>query len=559
MDKPTDFVTDRFELPAAIPEGERNNTFYKYACSLWAQDFDESDIETELLRANAQQPHPLPDREIHQVVSHVVTDYPRGLSADYEAKRKERKAAATAGNPLDGVKRNDIALGQKFAEQYRDRLRYVPEAGGWFAWDAQAGHWLTKTQGGEGIANMLLKEFVTSLCKQAATIADDDERNTVMKATTKYNDARKRHALLRDCQGEFNTSIKEFDADLNLFNVQNGTIELSPFKFREHRAADLITKQAGCAYQEGKHSKLWADFLNDTFKGSPEVIPFIQRRLATALAGDTSLECFYIFYGEPRTGKSSLVEAVKHAFGDYATTADVATFREGNRAAGGTSSDIAELNGARLVDVPEPPDQMFLAVDFVKRITGGDMLTGRPLFGNQFNFTPHCVIVINTNFLPNVKDQTIFASDRCVIVPFANVRPVDKRDTDLKARLQSPDNLSAVLNWLLAGLNLNETMGNAQPPEVCKQEAAKYAGESNRLALFIEEECDTGEGCREDGTLLYSRYKDWCTECGYKPFARNRFFRALENRPGVTNAGRTTIGHKQVRNGFTGITLNKAR
>lgn len=558
MDNATGLVTSRFELPAAIPEGERNTTFFKFACSLWAQGVDHASIEAELLQANSQQPFPLPENEILQVVRHVVSDYPQGLSPSYEAMRSERKADI-AHDPLDGVKRNDIDLGQKFAELYRDRLRYVPEAGGWYAWDAQKGRWLTKEQGGEGIAKMLMKDYVTGLCKQAATIDDDEMRDKVMKATAKYNDARKRAALLRDCTGEFNTSIKEFDADLNLLNVKNGTIELSPFKFREHRAADLITKQAGCAYQEGKHSKLWTDFLNDTFKGSPEVIPFIQRRLATALAGDTSLECFYIFYGEPRTGKSSLVEAVKHVFGDYANTAEVATFREksnSSRAAGGPSPDIANLNGARLVDVPELPDQMFLAVDFVKRITGGDMLTGRPMFGSVFNFTPHCIIVINTNFLPNVKDQSIFASDRCVIVRFPNVRPYDDRDTDLKARLQSPDSLSAVLNWLLAGLSMNETMGTAELPEVCREEAAKYASESDRLALFIDEMCDTGEDCRDDGTNLYAAYKAWSVECGYGSWGRSRFYRELAKRPGIANAGRIKIGRKQVRNGFTGITLS---
>lgn len=560
MGESLDTVTQTFELPLDIPEGERHNTYFKFTCSLWSQSEDEAEITRIVLDENASRSNPLPERELLDIVKDVTTRYPQGLSPEYETKRKEGKEAAKkAKTAFDGVYINDIDLSKKFGEMYHDHLRYVPEVNGWYAYSKKQGRWLTKEHGGEGIAAQLMKEFIEKLCKAVASepIDDDDgkEKSSRMKAAGSYRSAAKRRNLLTDSKGELQASITEFDNDYNLLNVKNGTIELHPFKFREHRAADMITKQAGCDYIEGKHCPEWVSFLNETFAGRPEVIPFIQRRLAMCLSGDTSLECFYIVYGEPRTGKSTLVETVKTAMGDYSTTAEASAFKETKTRSEGATPGVAKMKGARLVDCPELPQNMHLDVAFVKRITGGDVITARFLNENQFDFRPRCTIVINTNHLPNVTDQTIFSSDRCVLIRFPNVKPKSERDGKLKDRLQTQEALSGVLTWLVDGHKFNLAHGSPSVPEVCEKDAAQYATESDRLGNFIEDCCERKQECKEPGSKLYSAYKNWCEECGYISLSRNRFFKELAQRRDIVKLENVYIGKQKHRVAFENISL----
>lgn len=553
-------LLERYALPSCVPQGERNNALYKYACSLWAQDYSEAELEAALMDANATHCSPaLPDREVMGIASHVVQDYPRGLSPEYAAKRTEhRTAAATSlskSSLFEGVGINDRELSHVFAELYRDRLRYVNEAKGWYAYDGK--RWLTNTQGGDGKADLYIKDFVKQLQAYTVTIADDEKRAAAQKAAYKYNEHRKRVGLLEDCKGELSESILAFDANTNLLNVKNGTLELRPFAFREHRAEDLITKLAGCSYDPEANAQEWETLLNRTFAGVEDLKLFLQARLAMALAGDTGLECFYILYGEPRTGKSTFTETIKAVFGDYATTAQPATFAKAPRAAQQASPDIAALLGARFVVCPEPNEDMTLSADFLKQVTGNDTITARQLHGNPFSFQPCFILVFNTNYLPQTNDRTLFTSGRVNVVLFPNVVPEEERDPQLKRRLFSEGTKSAVLNWLLRGLQVQDSFKPPVPMSV-RKEVAKYESDSDRIGLFIEESCLLGTTSEylESGAALYDHYKEWCTENGYYPLSSTKFYNQLQRRKGISfTKKRTVLRGQQLRNVFSGIRL----
>lgn len=550
-------VNDRFVLPSSISEGGRNNTLYKYACSLWAKDFNESALEDELLSANATVcTPPLPEAEVRDIVKHVVQDLPRGLSPEYASKRVERIAEAILSDSktalFAGVGINDRELSKVFADLYRDRLRYVNEANGWYAYNGK--YWLTNKQGGDGIASMLIKDFVAQLQAYTATISEDEVRTAAQKEARKYNDHRKRVGLLEDCKGELSETITAFDTNTNLFNVKNGTIELRPFKFREHRAEDLITKVAGCAYMADANTADWEGLLSRTFEGHEELRRFLQVRLAMALAGDTGLECFYILYGEPRTGKSTFTETIKSTLGDYATTAQPSTFAKSTRNSQQASPDYAALFGTRFVVCPEPNEDMVLSADFLKQVTGNDTITARHLHGEFFNFRPCFILVFNTNYLPQTTDRTLFTSGRVNVVPFLNVVPEGERDSKLKKRLECEETKSAVLNWLLQGLQVQDAFNPPIPKRVL-HEVARYKEDSDRLGMFVDELCEEGaEGYLQDAKSLYEAYTGWCTEVGIYPVARSKFINQMQRR-GYHLTKRTTFNGVQVRNVFSGIRL----
>ena len=85
----------------------------------------------------------------------------------------------------------------------------------------------------------------------------------------------------------------------------------------------------------------------------------------------------------------------------------------------------------------------------VKNMTGNDTLNARFLHENSFDFEPQFKIYINTNYLPDVTDMTLFSSGRILIIPFDRHFEEWEQDKTLKETFRKPEVQSAILNWLI--------------------------------------------------------------------------------------------------------------
>lgn len=544
-----------FELPDTIAEGARNDTLMRYACSLQARGRDDDEIMRLIMEANGSRcASPLSEGEVKQIVKNVTSRYVKGVSRDYRKDvppTSENGACAFERLLTEGV--NDRVLSRVFGDMYRPRLRWVCEAKSWFTYDGA--RWADGSSGGKELAERLMKDFVERLCRWACSIEDPDKRSTVMKEAAKYNAENKRRHLLEDSHEALSAHISDFDTDKNLFNVKNGTLELRPdFKFRLHDPADMITKVAGCDYDPNAGYGEWLEFLDRTFEGREDVIPFLQQRMGLALAADTSLECFYIVIGATRTGKSTFCEAVANVFGGYAKTADPATFYCAKRNGGGATPDLVAFRGARFLTVPELPERMPLDIALMKRMTGGDLLNVRDNYKGYFEYRPDCAILINTNFLPTLSDNTLFTSDRIVVIPFRNKVSEGARDRGLKERMKEGGYKSGVLNWLLDGLKQYGLFA-MDVPQTCRDEVEAYRDNTDVLGEFIEECCEWSEGAKTKGNDIYTRYSEWSREGGYGTLSARSFYDKLRDKGVRIHRGVPDGGRAQVRNCVHGLTV----
>ena len=545
-----------FELPDTIAEGARNDTLMRYASSLQAKGRDDDEIFNRVMDANRNRcVSPLCDAEVIRIVENVTSRYEKGPSEAYREVRAGRRDFETSSFDClltEGV--NDRVLSRVFGDMYRSRLRWVCEASSWFTYDGT--RWVDGSSGGKELAERLMKEFVERLCRWACSIEDPEKRTAVMKEAAKYNGESKRKHLLEDSHEALNAHIADFDTDKNLFNVKNGTLELRPdFTFRPHDPADMITKVAGCDYDPDAGYGEWLEFLGSTFEGREDVTPFLQQRMGLALAADTSLECFYIVVGATRTGKSTFCETVASVFGSYAGTADPATFYCCKRSGGSATPDYAAFRGARFITVPELPERMPLDIAFVKRLTGGDVIRARKLHQESFEFRAECASLINTNYLPTLSDNTLFTSDRIVVVPFRNKVPEAARDHGLKERMKEGRYKSGVLNWLLDGLKQYEAFRMDVPP-TCRDEVAAYRENADVLGEFIEECCELDGGAKTKGHDIYARYSEWSKERGYGTLSERSFYDKLRDMNVTVKRGVPDAGRAQVRNCVFGLTVS---
>lgn len=566
MDKAV--LQNRYELPGYIAEGGRNDELYRYACSLWAQGRSESDLETMLMEANAAHcSPPLPDREVASIVANVTRSYPQGLSPEYEAKRAEGAGAQGKRGEgkkydlkrLEGLaygKCNDLWLGRRFAKLNKDGLVYVPEQKSWGVFTGTV--WEIST-GAECKAGLLIDSFIDEVVNFAFEngwdLIEISRNKTALSYATAYQAHGKRKNLLEECKKHLAKSVLDFDTDLNLLNVKNGTIELDTLTFREHRASDFITMVANCSYDESAQNPLWVSFLSDTFEGNDEVLRFLQARMGLALTGHTGSACFYIIFGKPRAGKSTLVEAVLCVLGDYAGTIEVKAFTkdsQGNE----TGHELHRIKGKRLIIGSEFDPSHAIEAQTLKRITGGGEVKARPMYSVAYYYRPTYYIFFDTNYKPQVWDETIFTSGRLKILPFTHPRPEGERDGDLPRKLVASEECkSAILNWLIDGLRLYRAFDPAEP-EASKQLLQTYIADNDIVGSFIEDCCAVSNELKNPypGIYIYTEFKSWAETHGIRPYSAKVFYDRLEVVEGISRVrerrstpwGRTT-------NTFTGI------
>ena len=198
----------------------------------------------------------------------------------------------------------------------------------------------------------LCKAFVRSLEEYALSFHEDDEVFAIYMG--KLKNRKKREGILTDAKSIEPMSLSAFDTNEMLLNCINGTLNLQNYSLQPHKPEDYITKIASVKYDYEAKCPRWDTFVDEIMRGDVDTTAFLQMALGYALTGDTSLECFFIFYGNTtRNGKSTLSETVAHIMGDYARTVQPQTLSRRSSDGASPSPDMARLKGARLVNMPE--------------------------------------------------------------------------------------------------------------------------------------------------------------------------------------------------------------
>lgn len=418
----------------------------------------------------------------------------------------------------------DNGSGRLFSDIVRGQARYVASRKSWFIYDGT--RW-TPDEGNMATMEMC-KAIGDALTHYAFAIQDENERKQYLKYTLRWMTRNYRKTILDDAASVYNIGMGEFDADVNLLNCKNGTLDLKTMQFRSHNPDDKITKIADVVYDPNARCPRFEQFLIEVMSGDADKSAFLQKALGYALSGDSQYECMFILYGATtRNGKSTLMESILRVFGDYGLTVAPETIAAKQRNSSGPSEDLARLAGRRLANISEPSRGMRLNAAQVKSMTGNDSINARFLHCNSFDFRPQFKLYINTNYLPSVDDMSLFSSNRVRAIPFDRHFEPQEQDPNLKHLFAEEEAKSAILNWLIAGWQLLQKEGLDSPAAVV--EATKeYSRDSNKIALFAEEKLIEDKTGEARTAAVYERYKEWCDVNGCMPENSTNFKKSLQ-------------------------------
>ncbi|MDR0476044.1 MAG: hypothetical protein LBH43_20555 [Treponema sp.] len=311
--------------------------------------------------------------------------------------------------------RNDQGNGYLFADLFVDKLRFCPQAKKWYVY--AGGQW--QPDNGDSTAREFAKKMAAYLYRFMPEVDSGEDISAYEKNAKQLYGLALRERMLKDAQSVNPITLEELDTNPDLFNVQNGTLNLSTGEFKAHSYADMISKKAGASFIPDADCPLWKKMLSEIFVDAPELTLYLQKVLGYALLGDPVEKQFYILYGaNTNNGKSTITQTIERLFGGYAANAAPETiaekrFKDSSRPSG----DRARLAGVRFVAINEPERGMKLDEAYVKAITGRDTQTARHLHQSEFEYQVQFIMLVGTNHRPYISDQTLFKSGRVRVIP----------------------------------------------------------------------------------------------------------------------------------------------
>jgi putative DNA primase/helicase len=301
----------------------------------------------------------------------------------------------------------------------------------------------------------------------------------------------------------------DLDKDSFLLNCQNGTLDLRTGLIRDPARDDFCSRITNTDYIPGASCPAWEKHIETVLEGDAELITSVQELLGYSLFLGNPDAVFTVFFGSGRNGKSVSLEVVSEMMGTYAVNVSPNSFMsEGDRA----GSDRMLMRGARLITASEPTDnskkRCELDTGFIKAASGNDPISARRLYCEGTTFKVQGLVVLSTNALPKIHDQSIAIWDRLWCVPFNHYFMPEERDKGIVKTLLSEK--SGILNWLIAGYNRYQTKTRLIPCAAISDQTTEYRRDEDFYTPFFDSgSVSIEKNGRIQASRLYSLYENW--------------------------------------------------
>lgn len=422
-------------------------------------------------------------------------------------------------DPLPDEPKTELGYARRLIHVYGDRLRHVPTWRRWLIWDGK--RWTHDTT---GQAPRWMKSIARRVTSDALDITDEKQRQAAMNLARRgESSAGVSGALaLAGTEPEVVVTPDDLDPDPFLLNCPNGTLDLRTGELREHDPADLITKLAVGAYDPAASGRVFREFLarvqpDEAMRG------YLARLVGHGLVGQVAEHLLQIHCGEGANGKSTFINSISAALGDYAAPADPELLTA--RTFDAHPTGVADLFGLRLAILHEADKGRRLAEGTVKRLTGGDRIKARRMREDFWSFDPSHSFVMLTNHKPIVAGTDEGIWRRIRLIPWHVVIPPEERDEHLGDKLAVE--LDYVLTWLVRGC-LDWRQHGLNDPEPVAKATSAYRAESDALGRFLSDHTMNHGQVRSSD--LFKAWEKWCADEGEDAGSQTAFSNALTDR-----------------------------
>lgn len=429
---------------------------------------------------------------------------------------------------------SDTANARRILHHMGSYLLFVPGLG-WHVWDGA--RWRLDTLEARrhaGRLGQLVMAEAGAIVAKAAKLADRDKAERerelaekLLKFAGQAENVAKIDAAMKAAEPWLRCDPEKLDADPWALGCANGIIDLRTGQLHAPDPLQLITKTTNVAFHPAATCPTWYAFLERIFRSRPELPDFLQQLAGLWLTGLTDPPFLAVLYGVGANGKSTMVNAISHAMGDYASAAPPGLLM--TKYGQTHPTELASLQGLRFVVAAESREGGRLDEERIKALTGSDSITARRMREDFYTFRPTHKLALMTNHKPVVRGMDEGIWRRLLLIPFDEVIPEAERDTSLteKLRAEAP----GILRWMVEGAAmLNATRGFFELPDAVKSATHEYRTESDVIGEFLSDTCDEVPNAVIPSATLYALYTSWCEENGERALTKTSFGLRLKDR-----------------------------
>lgn len=441
----------------------------------------------------------------------------------------------------DRLVKGQTKYAEAFVRLRKGQFRYLYGIG-WHMWD---GHRWVECLKDEPREN--LKQLLVSLLTYAAK----KDNHTDLKELTSMMSSKAQAGVLSIAQHstDIARAASEMDIDPWLLNTRSGMVDLMTGQLRPTTPDDNVTKVTTAAFDPQFDTPVWTAFLDQVLPDK-DVQRYLQQYAGVSLLGTVREHVLAIATGTGANGKSTFVEALSHALGDYAHTAEQELLMASRREGGRANPELAALRGTRFVVTSETEEGAKLNTSMMKNITGGDRITARGLYSAPVTFEPSWTILMVTNHLPLVRANSDAAWRRIRVIPFDVVVPKEDRDPTLGDKLKLE--ADGILAWAVAGLQQYIRNGfKMNTPTSVEGATAQYRGDNDDVTKFLNQRAELSPKHTATRAEIWDAWRAWAKDEDVHPGKQSELYQSLELRDckpvTTTTSGKRTRAYRGIR------------
>jgi putative DNA primase/helicase len=397
------------------------------------------------------------------------------------------------------------AVALAFARCYGETFRYVAKWNRWLEWDGVRWRF-------EDTLNAFDK--ARALLRASSDGAAKADAKTVAAVVT-----------LARADRLIAATHEQWDADPWLLGTPKGTVDLRTGELGAASPDDYITKITAVAPDRNCPTPLWRKFLDRVTNGDRELQRYLQRVCGYALTGDISEEALFFSYGTGANGKGTFWETAARILRDYHKVASMGMFLWS--AQDRHPTEMASLQGARLVTAMETQHGRHWDEEKVKALTGGDTISARFMRQDPFQFVPQFKLAPSGNHRPRIRNVDEGIRRRMNLIPWLVTIGKGERDGKLKQKLKRE--WPGILAWMIEGSLEWQRLGLAPPPAVVGA-TEEYLAAEDTLGQWLTERCRQGADKWVATDELFRSWKLWCARAREWPGSKNQFAQKLVER-----------------------------
>ncbi len=337
------------------------------------------------------------------------------------------------------------------------------------------------------------------------------------------------------------TYIDADEINHNWINLKNGLLNPLAKEFKDHTPEIFCLKQLPIEYDPNVDCPFFKQKLKEKCDKNWK-FELIQEMFGYCFLPDNRFEKAFLFYGDPRTMKSTTLYVLEKLLGtENIQSMSLQQLVNDNFAPAwlfGVPANIcADLSSKELRNTA-----MFM------KIIGQDSITAGKKFEHQITFTPGTKLIFSCNVIPGTTNKNMAFYRRWCIMEF-NIQTKED-EVDILMRKKLLQELPGILNWSLDGLDRILKNNKLSYPISDADVKDLYEKGSDSIQSFIYQQidCEDDEGV-EKKREVYKRYVEYCKKNKLNVENHVKFGRVFF---AVTGCGSSRVGTIP---GYSGISL----